>query len=109
MSLSRCITWIFALLLPIGAFAQGFVLGAGIEGDSAEGNAMAAFGDFSLGERTWLSLAATRAETQGIITDNETRLYDALFSCAKSVFVTVDLSNHVPPLNALLRRLRRQC
>ena len=77
MSLSRCTTWIFALLLPTGAFAQGFVLGAGIEGDSAEGNAMAAFGDFSLGERTWLSVAATRAETQGIITDNETRLYDA--------------------------------
>lgn len=37
---------------------------------------MAAFGDFSLGERTWLSLAATRAETTGIIMDNETRLFD---------------------------------
>lgn len=76
MSLSRWSTWVVALLLPTGALAQGFVLGAGIEGDSAEGHAMAAFGDFSLGERTWLSLAATRAETTGIIMDNETRLFD---------------------------------
>jgi hypothetical protein len=63
-------------LLPTGAFADGFVLGAGVEGDSAEGHAFAAFGDFSLGEHTWLSLAATTAETQGIIVDNETRLFN---------------------------------
>lgn len=77
MSLSRCTTWCLLVLLPTGAFAEGFVLGAGVEGDSAEGRAFAAFGDFSLGERTWLSLAATTAETQGIIEDNETRLIHA--------------------------------
>jgi hypothetical protein len=63
-------------LLPLGALAEGFVIGVGAEGDSAEGRAFTAFGDFGLGERTRLSLGVTAAETEGIIVDNETRLFD---------------------------------
>jgi hypothetical protein len=63
--------------LPAAALADGFVLGAGVEGDSAEGRALAAFGEFGVGERTWLSASAFTAETTGIIEDNETRLFAA--------------------------------
>ena len=44
------------------ACAQGraFILGAGFEGDSADGIAVTAIGDMELGERTWLSGAVGR-------------------------------------------------
>ena len=77
MSFSRCSALCSLLLSPAVALANGFVLGAGVEGDSAEGRALAAFGDFGVGERTWLSLSAITAETTGIIEDNETRLFEA--------------------------------
>jgi hypothetical protein len=61
-------------LLSGSAPAEGYILGAGAEGDSADGRAYSAFGDFSLGDKTWLSLTATTIDTEGIISDNETML-----------------------------------
>ena len=53
--------------------AEGYVLGLGAEGDSADGHAISAFGDFGVGEKTWLSADPSQtAETQGIIRDNDT-------------------------------------
>ena len=54
--------------------AEGFVLGAGAEGDSADGRAISAFADFGLTEKAWLSLSTMAAETEGIIRDNDTIL-----------------------------------
>lgn len=62
------------MLMSGGAHAEGFILGAGVEGDSADGRAYTAFSDFSLGEKTWLSLTAAKVDTQGIISNNDTML-----------------------------------
>lgn len=72
--------WTIAFLLALlsgPVSADGYVLGLGAEGDSAEGRAFSAFGDFGLADNTWLSLTATAAETQGIIRDNDTQLIRA--------------------------------
>lgn len=65
------------LLVAGNAGAEGYVLGLGAEGDDAEGKAFSAFGDFALGDRTWLSLTAMSAKTDGIIRDNKTTLANA--------------------------------
>ena len=62
------------VLLSANAFAEGFVLGGGLEGDSQDGRAYSVFGDFSLGDHAWLSAFGTSAETPGVIRDNETVL-----------------------------------
>lgn len=77
MSLSRKALHLVFILLSADVFAEGFVLGAGVEGDSQDGRAYAAMGDFSLGENTWLSAFGTLAETEGIIQDNDTVLAGA--------------------------------
>jgi len=59
-------------LLGTVVHAEGYVLGIGGEGDTADGRAVAAFGDFSLGEKTWLSATTMAARTEGIIRDNQT-------------------------------------
>ena len=41
--------------------AGGYVLGAGLEGDSADGLAGSVIGDIELGDKTWLSAAAARS------------------------------------------------
>lgn len=49
------------LLLASSALAaEGHILGFGLEGDSAEGLAVAAFGDVALTENTWLTAAVAR-------------------------------------------------
>jgi len=58
-------------LYSAGSHAEGYILGAGLDGDSADGRAISAFGDFSIGENTWMSLSAMAARTEGIIRDNE--------------------------------------
>jgi hypothetical protein len=68
---------VLLVLLAGQAFAEGYVVGVGAEGDSAEGKALSAFGDFSVGEQTWLSLTGMMARTEGIIRDNETMLGNA--------------------------------
>lgn len=47
------------------------MLGLGADVDNADGRALTAFGDFGVGEQTWLSAMASVAETQGIIRDND--------------------------------------
>jgi len=58
---------ISALLLPrADAGAEGFVLGLGVDVDSADGRAVSAFGDWGVGEKTWLSATVSAYETDGI-------------------------------------------
>ena len=48
-------------LIASGAFASdGYVLGLGVEGDSADGIAVSALADFSLADKTWLSAVVAR-------------------------------------------------
>lgn len=65
---------LFAILFLISANAgaEGYVVGIGAEGDSADGRAITAFGDFGVGENTWLSVTANSAETDGISRSNKT-------------------------------------
>jgi len=74
MSSFRWTGWIWFALLSANAQAEGFVLGFGVEGDTADGRAVSAFGDFGVGDSTWISAAGTMAETDGIIRDNKTVL-----------------------------------
>ncbi len=74
---SRWASTVFLVVLAGPVSADGYVLGFGAEGDSADGRAISAFGDFGLADNTWLSVTATTAETQGIIQDNDTRLIRA--------------------------------
>jgi len=53
--------------VPAASRADQFLLGAGIDGDNADGLAFSAFGDFPLHDETWLSLTGSVAET-----DNDT-------------------------------------
>jgi len=77
MWFSRRKTLLWLMLFSTGpANAEGFVLGAGAEGDSAEGRAFSAFADVGITDATWLSFVGTIAETKGIIRDNQTRLFD---------------------------------
>ncbi len=56
--------WLRALLLTslcAPAFAgEGFIIGGGVEADTADGLAGALFGEFGLTQNTWLSAAAAR-------------------------------------------------
>lgn len=70
----RCTTWISLLLISSNAIADGYVIGIGADGDSAGGRSVAAIADFSIGERTWLSLAGGSTRTDGVIRDNETMI-----------------------------------
>jgi hypothetical protein len=55
------------LMMPFaGARAEGFVLGLGAEADSANGRAISAFGDWGVGDHTWLSATISGYEVDGI-------------------------------------------
>jgi len=60
------------VLLPAGAFADGYVLGMGVDRDSADGRAITAFGDLGVGEKIWFSMTANSAQTKGFIRNNDT-------------------------------------
>lgn len=47
-------------------FAAGYVLGLGAAADTEDGRAISAFGDFGIGENTWLSGTFGSTETNGI-------------------------------------------
>ncbi len=47
-------------------FAAGYVLGLGAAADTEDGRAITAFGDFGVGENTWLSGTFGSTETNGI-------------------------------------------
>lgn len=64
--------FLLIILVSANAAAEGYVVGIGAEGDSADGRAITAIGDFGVGEKTWLSLTANSAETDGIVRSNET-------------------------------------
>ncbi len=48
------------------ALAGGYILGLGAAADNADGRAISAFGDFGIGEHTWLSAMIGTTETDGI-------------------------------------------
>lgn len=70
MSSLKPSVWLCFLLFSTTARSEGFVLGGGVDGDSADGRAVSAFGDFGLADSLWLSAAATYAETTGVIRDS---------------------------------------
>lgn len=77
MSSPRCLCLVAATLLSANAFAEGYVIGLGADGDSADGRSFSAFGDFGVGEDTWVSVTASTAHTDGLLRRNETLLVDA--------------------------------
>ncbi|MGI9204794.1 MAG: hypothetical protein ACR2Q3_12340 [Woeseiaceae bacterium] len=76
MFLSRCLCLAGATLLSVNALAEGYVIGIGADGDSADGRSLTAFGDFGVGEETWLSVTTSTAQTDGLVRRNETLLAD---------------------------------
>lgn len=59
MSWSRCL---LLLLLSGNSWAAGeFVIAGGVEGDNADGLALALFGDVAIGDETWLSGGVARS------------------------------------------------
>lgn len=80
--MSLCRKGLFPLLLLLvaaNAEAEGYVIGFGGEGDSADGRSITAFGDFGVGEKTWLSVTASSAQTEGIVRNNDTLYTDVGF------------------------------
>lgn len=67
------------LLCTTLANAGGFVLGGGVDADSADGRAITAFGDFGIGDKTWLSATLSRYETDGIFGRRNTTFADVAF------------------------------
>ena len=63
-------------LLTGSAMAEGFVLGIGAAADTEDGRAYSAFGDFGVGEKTWLSATVGRTETDLLFSDFATQFYD---------------------------------
>ena len=67
MSWSRCL---LLLLLSGNSWAAGeFVIAGGVEGDNADGLALAVFGDVAIGDETWLSGGVARASVDLAIRD----------------------------------------
>lgn len=61
------------LLLTGPALAAGFVLGAGVEGDSSNGRALSTFADFGIGDNTWLSSTLSIVETDSFSGRRQTK------------------------------------
>ena len=62
-----CYLAIFCAYYSSVAAAGGFVLGLGVETDTAEGKAVSGFADFGVGDDTWLSAAAAMSRTGGTL------------------------------------------
>ncbi len=73
---SRLIVLLAMTLLSVNGFAEGYVLGLGVDGDSADGRSLTAFGDFGVGDETWLSVTTSTAQTDGLVRRNDTLLAD---------------------------------
>lgn len=73
---SRFIILCATTLLSANVFAEGYVLGLGADGDTADGRSLTAFGDFGVGDKTWLSVTTSTAQTDGLVRRNETLLAD---------------------------------
>lgn len=59
-----------------GAHAEGYILGIGAARDTEDATAMTAFGDFGVGENTWLSAMVGTTQTEAQIGGFETSSYD---------------------------------
>lgn len=77
MSLFRKTLFLFSLLFTTAALADGYVIGIGAEGDSTDGRAVTAFGDFGVSDKTWLSVMAGSSQTEGFVRSNDTVFTDA--------------------------------
>jgi hypothetical protein len=58
------------------AGAEGFILGLGAAADTEDGIAISAFGDFGIGENTWLSGTIGSTETEALTGGFSTTFYD---------------------------------
>ena len=76
MSLARFSVLLLTLCLAQASGAEGYVIGIGADGDSADGRSIAAFGDFGIAQNTWLSVSANTARTDGFLRTNETVFAD---------------------------------
>lgn len=58
------------------AHAEGYVLGLGIDADTADGRALSAFGDFGVADNTWLSATISANQVDGIAETRKTTFAD---------------------------------
>jgi hypothetical protein len=65
---------VFLLLSGADAVAEGYIVGVGIEADSADGRAVSAFGDWGIGDSTWISATASAYEIDGVAGRRNTHL-----------------------------------
>lgn len=72
-----CCSVLLCLVCSGTVFADGYVLGIGAAADTEEGRAFSAFGDFGIGENTWLSATIGSTETDAIAGGFSTTFYDA--------------------------------
>jgi hypothetical protein len=68
---------LLCLVCEGSAVAGGYILGIGAAADTEDALALNVFGDFELRENTWLSATAGTTETNGLIDDFRTTIYDA--------------------------------
>ena len=59
-------TVLLCLVCNSSVLAGSYILGLGAAADNADGRAISAFGDFGIGEHTWLSAMIGTTETDGI-------------------------------------------
>ncbi len=57
-------------------YAAGYILGIGAAGDSEDGRAYSAFGDFGVADNTWLSATLGSTETKAMVGRFSTIFYD---------------------------------
>ena len=61
-----CCSILLYLACNGSVFAAGYILGVGAATDTEDGRAVSAFGDFGIGDNTWLSATIGSTETDGI-------------------------------------------
>ena len=65
--------------ISTSAAASGYILGGGVDADSASGRALTVFGDFGIGKKTWLSGSLSRYETETFLGRRQTDYMSASF------------------------------
>ncbi len=78
---------LLALLLGSNAFAgDGLILGLGAERDTSDSFSFSAFGDYGITRKTWISVTASKAQAQGVISQLNT------------VYGDIGLDHHFDPI-----------
>jgi hypothetical protein len=67
---------LLCLVCNANAVAGGFILGIGAAVDSANGEALSAFGDFGIREDTWLSATIGSTRTEALVGEFSTGFYE---------------------------------